>query len=118
MSSALGFVTHLREVCEDLVSLGVEYHEALVEVVVLHRRGRVELGQARARLDLEGVVRAPVVEVVAQAGNHQGEALHLQDKQGELEIGLENASENGIVVLSFTFDITTSFATISTNHKS
>ena len=40
----------------------------MVEVVVLHGGGGVELGQVGARLDLEGVVGAPVVQVVAEAG--------------------------------------------------
>ena len=43
---------YLREVDEYLVSLGVEDHEALVEVVVLHRRRRVQLGQRVTRLYL------------------------------------------------------------------
>ena len=63
--------TYLREVGQDLVALGVEYHEALVEVVVLHRGGGVEARQRRARLDLEGVVGAAVVQVVAEARDHQ-----------------------------------------------
>ena len=70
--------TYLREVGQDLVALGVEYHEALVEVVVLHRGGGVEARQRRARLDLEGVVGAAVVQVVAEARDHQRQALDLQ----------------------------------------
>ena len=66
----------MREVGQDLVALGVEYHEALVEVVVLHRGGGVESRQRRAGLDLEGVVGAAVVQVVAQAGHQQPQAGH------------------------------------------
>ena len=72
-----GFEAYLREIGQDLVPLGVEYHEALVEVVVLHRRGGVEPRQRRARLDLEGVVGAAVVQIVAEAGDHQRETLDL-----------------------------------------
>ena len=68
----------MRQVCQDLVSLGVEDHDRLVKVVVLHGRGGVEFGQAGAGLDLEGVVGAPVVQVVAQAGDDQRQALKLQ----------------------------------------
>jgi hypothetical protein len=47
-------------------------------MVVLHRRGGVELRQVRARLDLERVVGAAVVEIVAEAGDHQRETLNLR----------------------------------------
>ena len=66
-------------------------------MVVLHGRGGVEGGQGVAKrelsvsvagsssgtasaspgLDLETVVGPPEVEVVAQAGNHQGKTLNL-----------------------------------------
>ena len=50
-------------------------------MVVLHRRGGVEPRQRRARLDLEGVVGAAVVQVVAEARDHQREALHLGENE-------------------------------------
>ena len=46
--------------------------------MVLHGGGGVELGQAGAGLDLVGVVGAAVVQIVAQAGDHQGQALNLE----------------------------------------
>lgn len=70
---------YLREIRQDLVPLGVEYHEALVKVVVLHRRGGVEPRQRRAGLYLEGVVGAAVVQIVAEASDHQRETLDLEE---------------------------------------
>ena len=46
-------VRDLGKVCEYLVAGGVEDHEALVEVVVLHGRRRVQLRQRVTRLYLQ-----------------------------------------------------------------
>ena len=54
-----------------MVALRVEDHEALIEVVVLHRGRRVQLGQVGAGFDLEGVVGAAVIQVVAETGYHK-----------------------------------------------
>jgi hypothetical protein len=56
-------VVHLGEIAEDLVALGVEDHEALIKVVVLHGGGGVQGGQAVARLDLLIVRKEKVREV-------------------------------------------------------
>lgn len=71
---------HLKYV----ITFAVQYHDALVKVVVLHGGGGVQDGQGALRLGLEGVVGAPVVQVVAQTGDQQPqdlqvghEALHL-----------------------------------------
>jgi hypothetical protein len=45
--------SHLRKVAKDLVALGVEDHEALIKVMVLHGGGRIEGSQGVAGLDLE-----------------------------------------------------------------
>ena len=47
------WLPHLGEVAKDLVALGVEDHEALVEVVMLHGGGGVQRGQGVAALDLQ-----------------------------------------------------------------
>ena len=54
--------------------------------MVLHGACGVELGQGVARLDLEAVVGAPVVEVVAEAGHHQGEAFNLPEGKRKMKI--------------------------------
>ena len=64
-------LTHL----ENVVSLTAQDHDALVEVVVLHGGRRVENGQGRVHLGLESVVRAPMVEVVGQAGHKETQDL-------------------------------------------
>ena len=53
-------------------------------MVVLHGGGGVELGQARAALDLERVVGAAVVKVVAEARNQKGQALHLEENNDDI----------------------------------
>ena len=60
---------------KDVVPLRAEDHDALVEMVVLHRRRRVEEGQRRVHLRLERVVRAAVVEVVAETRHEEAEDL-------------------------------------------
>ena len=64
---------------KDVVALGVEDHDTLVEVVVLHRRRGVEDGQRGLDLRLEGVVGAAVVQVVAEASHQQPEDLKRKD---------------------------------------
>ena len=65
----------LKLYLEDVVPLGAENHDALVEMVVLHRRRRVEEGQRRVHLRLERVVRAAMVEIVAEARHEEAEDL-------------------------------------------
>lgn len=64
-----------RQRLEYVVAVAVQDHYALVEVMVFHRAGRVQYGQRRFGLRLERVVRAPVIEVVAQARHQQSEDL-------------------------------------------
>ncbi len=64
--------SYLRQIGQNCRALGVKDHDALVEVVVLHGRSRVELGKTGAGLDLERIVRAAVVQIMAQASDHQG----------------------------------------------
>ena len=49
-------VYHLWHICQKLVAVCVEEHETLVKVVMLHRWGRIQAGQAVAGLDLVTVV--------------------------------------------------------------
>ena len=60
---------------EDVISLRAEDHDALVEMMVLHRRGGVEEGQGRVHLGLERVVRAPMVEVMAETRHQKAKDL-------------------------------------------
>ena len=69
---------------ENVISSRVEYHDALVEVVVLHGGGWVEDGQGRHHFGLEGVVGAPVVKVVAQAGHQQSENLQKKTTKNKM----------------------------------
>ena len=62
---------------ENVVALGAEYHDALVEMVVLHGGGGVQDGQGRVHLGLESVVGAAVVQIVAQAGDKEAENLRI-----------------------------------------
>ena len=48
-------------------------------MVVLHSGGGVEPGQAVAGLDLVTVVCPPVVQVMAEAGDHHGQTLYLSE---------------------------------------
>lgn len=54
---------------EDVVVLLLEDVDRHVEVVVLHGGGGVEDGQGRVHFALEGVIRATVVQIVAQTGD-------------------------------------------------
>ncbi len=67
------------EVCHQVAPFGVEDADGLRQVVPLHDAalGGVEGGQQGARRQLEGVVGAAVVEVVAQAGHEQGQDLQV-----------------------------------------
>jgi hypothetical protein len=51
---------------ENVVALGVEYHHALIEVVVLHRAGGVQDRQRRVGLYHERIVRPSVVEIMTE----------------------------------------------------
>lgn len=51
---------------EYVVSLGVEYHNTLIEVVVLHGAGRVKDRQWRVRLYHERIVRPSMVEIMTE----------------------------------------------------
>ena len=66
---------------KDVVPLRAEDHDALVEMVVLHRRRRVEEGQRRVHLRLERVVRAAMVEVVAETRHEEAEDLKDDDEK-------------------------------------
>ncbi len=50
-------------------------------MVVLHGGGGVEPGQRVTGFHLEGVVGSPVVQVVAEAGQNQRQALGLYSQQ-------------------------------------
>lgn len=56
---------------ENVIAVCVEYHNALVEVVVLHGTRAVKNSQGRFSLSLEGIIRAPMVQVVTEAGHEQ-----------------------------------------------
>ena len=61
----------LIQYLEYVVPFAVEYHDALVEVVVLHGAGRVQNGERRLSLRLKGVVGTSMVKVVTQTGHKQ-----------------------------------------------
>ena len=67
----------LRHVGQDLIAFGIENHQTLVEMMVLHRRGGVQLRQVGRRLDLVRVVGTAVVQIMAQACNQKRNALNL-----------------------------------------
>ncbi len=60
---------------ENVVSFGAEDHDALVEVMMLHGRGGIKQSQGGVHLGLKGVIRAPVVQVMAEARNQKSENL-------------------------------------------
>ena len=68
------------EFCEDVVVLLLEDVDGHVEVVVLHRRGRVDGGQGRPHVDHELVVEAAVVEIMAHRSNVHRQALAMRNK--------------------------------------
>ncbi len=74
------FFSYLGQVCQDLVALRVQDHEALVEVVVLHRRRRVQLRQLRSGFDLERIVGPAMVQIVTEASYDQRQDFHLHNK--------------------------------------
>ena len=73
----LKMTPYLRHVLEDSVPWNVEKQQALVEVMSLERRAGIERGQRVLGLDLEGVCSPAVIEIVAEAPNHQAESLNL-----------------------------------------
>ena len=108
---------------KQLVAGRIQDHYALVKMVVLHRRGRIQLcqrGRSPANQDkrrlrvedgavarklvrwqnlhslyLKGVISSPVVQVVAEATDHEGEAFDFAENVPPLR-GL-NGSENKII---------------------
>lgn len=72
------FMFHVQTHLEDVVPLRVENHHALVKVMMLHCTRGVQNRQRAVRLALERVVRAPVVQIVAQAGHQQPQDLQIR----------------------------------------
>jgi hypothetical protein len=60
---------------EYVISLAVQYHHTLVEVVMFHCAGGVQYGERRLRLGLKGVVGTPVIQVVTQTCHKQTKDL-------------------------------------------
>lgn len=60
-----------RERLQQIVALGLQDHDALVEMVMLQCRRGVEFRQGRVDFRLEGVVRATMVQIVTQAGDEE-----------------------------------------------
>lgn len=65
---------------ENVIAVCVEYHNALVEVVVLHGTRAVKNSQGRFSLSLEGIIRAPMVQVVTETGHEQPQDLQVVHK--------------------------------------
>lgn len=61
---------------EYIIAVCIENHDALIEMVVFHGTGRVQYGQRRLGLGLEGVVGTPVVQIVTETRHQQSQ--HLQ----------------------------------------
>lgn len=78
-----------------IISLRIENHYALIEVMVLHRASGVQNGQRGLRFGLECIVGATMIQVMAQTGHQQTQnlqichkALHLSSfKHGEHRLG-------------------------------
>lgn len=64
---------------------------------MLHGRRGVELGERGGRFDLEGIVRAAMVQVVAEAGDDQGEAFDLPEDLPPLRRGQDGEHHLGDV---------------------
>lgn len=80
---------------EYIIAVCIEDHDALIKVVMFHGTRGVQNGQRRLGFRLEGVVRASVVQVVAQTSHEKSqhlevahEALHLPGfEHGEHGLG-------------------------------
>lgn len=68
-------VVFRRQRLEYVVAIAVQYHHALVEVMMFHRAGRVQNGQRRFGFRLKSVIRAPMVEIVTQTRHEQSQNL-------------------------------------------
>ena len=65
----------LKQYLEYVVPFAVEYHDALVEMVVLHGAGRVQNGERWLSLCLKGIVGTSMVKIVTETGHKQPEDL-------------------------------------------
>lgn len=54
--------THLKYI----VSFWIQYHDALIEMMVFHRAGRVQNGQRAGRFRLKRIIGAAMVQIVTQ----------------------------------------------------
>lgn len=68
-------ISYLEACLENIVALRAEDHDALIKMVMLHGRGRIQNGQRRLHLGLEGVVGTSVVQVVTEACHEQAQYL-------------------------------------------
>lgn len=60
---------------EYVVALGIEYHNTLIEMMMLHGAGGVEYSQWGLSFGLECIVGAAMIQIVAQAGHQQAQYL-------------------------------------------
>lgn len=68
--------THL----EYVIALGVQYHNALIEVVMLHCAGRVQNGQRTGGFRLKRIVGAAMIEIVAETCHKQAKYFQVSHK--------------------------------------
>lgn len=62
-------ILNLWSYLKNIIALGAEYHDALIEMMVLHGTGRIQNGQWAGCFRLERIVCTAMVQVVAQASN-------------------------------------------------
>lgn len=65
---------------KDVIPLRVQNHHALIEMMVLHRAGRVQNRQRTVGLRLERIVCAAMVQIVTQARHQQAQNLQIRDE--------------------------------------
>lgn len=65
---------------KNIITLTIEYHNTLIEVMMLHGRSRIQNSQRTFSFRLKSIIRPPVVQIMAQTGHQQPQYLKFRHK--------------------------------------
>jgi len=65
---------------KNIIAVRIQYHNALIEMMVLHGARRVQNCQRRFRLSLKSVISASVIQIVAKTSYEKPQHLQIVHK--------------------------------------
>lgn len=63
---------------EYIIAVGIQNHDALIEMVMLHSAGGIQYRQWRLSFGLESVIRSPVIQIVTKTGDQETQYLEIR----------------------------------------